>query len=63
MADNENIPFQVSHLIENMMNKKESVHIRGNYRLRLEAIRKAVDTAVKKYDDEMMLGNISNKRK
>lgn len=47
------VPFQVQTLIESLRNKKERVHIRGNYRMRLEGIKRAIDTAIREYDVEM----------
>lgn len=47
-----NIPFQVESLIQNMLNKGERVHIRGNYRERLQSIRDAIDKALRIYDNE-----------
>lgn len=48
------VPFQVQTLIATLRNKKERVHIRGNYRMRLEGIRKAIDKAILEYDQEMI---------
>ena len=47
------VPFQVQTLIASLKDKKERVHIRGNYRMRLEGIRKAIDKAILDYDTEM----------
>lgn len=47
------VPFQVQTLIETLKNKKERVHIRGNYRMRLEGIKRAIDKAIIDYDVEM----------
>lgn len=47
------IPFQIQTLITTLRDKKERVHIRGNYRMRLEGIRKAIDKALLDYDTEM----------
>lgn len=47
------VPFQVQSLITSLKNKGERVHIRGNYRSRLEGIRKAIDKAIVEYDQEM----------
>lgn len=58
-----NIPFQVEHLIQNMMNKGERSHIRENYRARLKAIRDGVDAAIRKYDNEVMMNNSGVKKK
>jgi hypothetical protein len=52
------VPFQVQTLINSMKDKKERVHIRGNYRHRLDAIRSTIDRAVREYDIEM--GNIQD---
>lgn len=51
----QDIPFQVVHLIEQMLNKSDNVHVRANYRQRLDSIRKAIDQGIKKYDNEMLL--------
>ena len=44
------VPFQVQTLITTLKDKKERVHIRGNYRMRLDGIRKAIDKAIADYD-------------
>lgn len=49
------VPFQVQTLIESLKNKQERVHIRGNYRMRLEGIKNAIDKAIIDYDAEMGL--------
>lgn len=51
------VPFQVINLIEQMLNKHDNVHVRANYRQRLDSIRKAIDAGIKKYDHEMMLAS------
>lgn len=50
------IPFQVQTLIATMKDKKERVHVRGNYRQRLASIKTAIDNALVEYDREM--GNV-----
>lgn len=50
------VPFQVQTLITTMKDKKERVHVRGNYRQRLAAIKTAIDNAIVEYDREM--GNV-----
>lgn len=45
-------------LIDTLKDKKERVHIRDNYRQRLDAIRSTIDRAVREYDIEM--GNIQD---
>jgi len=50
-------------LIESLNNKQERVHIRGNYRMRLDGIRKAIDSAISEYDTEMGTVNTFGRRK
>lgn len=47
------VPFQVQTLITSLSNRNERVHIRGNYRMRLDAIKRAIDSAILEYDREM----------
>ena len=47
------VPFQVQTLITNLNDKKERVHVRGNYRMRLESIKRACEKAISDYDMEM----------
>lgn len=47
------VPFQVQTLITTLKDKNERVHVRGNYRNRLDAIKKAIDKAIFDYDTEM----------
>ena len=54
MKDNQfEIPFQIQTLIESMQNKKETEHIRNNYRMRLDSIRNAINRAILEHDLEM----------
>ena len=55
--ENVDIPFQVTNIIEKMMDKSESVHIRTNYKMRLIAIRNVIDAAIKKVDNENYAGS------
>jgi hypothetical protein len=55
------VPFQVQTLITSMKDKKERVHVRGNYRQRLDAIRSTIDREVREYDIEM--GNIQDPKR
>lgn len=57
------VPFQIQSLIESLNNKQERVHIRGNYRMRLDGIRKAIDNAISEYDTEMGTVNTFGRRK
>jgi hypothetical protein len=47
------VPFQVLTLIATLKDNKERVHIRGNYRNRLDGIRRVIDKAINDYDVEM----------
>lgn len=51
------VPFQVQQLLYALKDKKERVNIRGNYRMRLEGIKRAIDNAINEYDTEM--GNVA----
>lgn len=59
---NNEVPFQIEHLINSLLNQKENVHIRQNYRNRLETIRDAIDKSLKKYDNELYISNTKKKR-
>lgn len=58
-----NIPYQIQQLIDSMLNKKENVHLRGNYRFRLNDIRGAIDTAIQKYDNEALASDASRAKR
>lgn len=47
------VPFQVQQLLSALKDRNERVHIRGNYRMRLDGIRRAIDKAIADYDVEM----------
>ena len=57
------VPFQVQQLLSALKDKKERVHVRGNYRMRLDAIKKAIDSAINDYDTEMGTANTFKRRK
>jgi metal-responsive CopG/Arc/MetJ family transcriptional regulator len=59
---NNEVPFQIEHLISSLLNQKENVHIRQNYRNRLETIKDAIDKSLKKYDNELYTSNTRKKR-
>lgn len=59
---NSEVPFQVEHLINSLLNQKENIHIRGNYRNRLETIKEAIDKSIRLYDNELYMSN-NRKRK
>lgn len=58
----QDIPFQIEHLINSLLNKNENVHIRGNYRERLVNINEAIDKALKMYDNEAYISKVRKKR-
>lgn len=60
---NNEVPFQIEHLINSLLNKKENIYIRQNYRHRLVTIQEALDKAIKKYDNELLLANTQGKKK
>ena len=49
------LPFQVEKLITDMLGKEDNIHIRNNYRNRLDVIRSVIDTSIKKFDNDYML--------
>jgi len=49
------IPHQVERLVSDLLNSNDHVHLRGNYRLRLDAIKEYIDTAIKRYDREVSM--------
>lgn len=53
MKEEFDVPFQVQMVIDSLKNKNERPTIRGNYRMRLEGIRKVIDKAITDYDVEM----------
>ena len=57
------VPFQVLTLIATLKDKKERVHIRGNYRMRLEGIKKIIEKAIVDYDNEMGTATSFKRRK
>lgn len=57
------IPFQIEHLVNSLLNPKESVHLRQNYRQRLVNIQEVLDKAIKKYDNELYMTNSQGKKK
>lgn len=60
---NNEVPFQVEHLINSLLNKKENIYLRQNYRQRLVSIQEALDKALKKFDNELLLSNTQGKKK
>jgi hypothetical protein len=50
-----NVPYQVQQIIEGLLNTRDNVYVRGNYRMRLDEIKLAIEQAIKKYDNELIL--------
>lgn len=59
---NNEVPFQIEHLINSLLNQKENVHIRQNYRNRLVTIQEALDKAIRLYDNELYMANSKRKK-
>jgi hypothetical protein len=57
------IPFQVEHLIKLLLNSKENVYIRANYRKRLDTISYHIGKALKKFDAELQAANQTERKK
>jgi hypothetical protein len=58
-----NVPFQVQHLIDSMLNSRDNVYLRGNFRSRLDYIREQIDAAIRKYDNEAAFSGAAEKSK
>jgi hypothetical protein len=63
MKEEFDVPFQVQMVIDSLKNKNERPTIRGNYRMRLDGIRKAIDNAINEYDTEMGTASTFGRRK
>ena len=63
MKEEFEVPFQVQMVIDSLKNKNERPSIRGNYRMRLEGIKKAIDNAINEYDVEMGDSTLFRKRR
>ena len=50
-------------MIADLLNKRDSVHLRGNYRLRLDALRNIISQAIKEYDTEVLLTDASKPKR
>lgn len=61
--DKVNVPFQLQQIIDGMLNAKDNVYVRGNYRNRLDSIRSEIDNAIRKYDNELYLADVGKSSK
>jgi hypothetical protein len=57
------VPYQLECIIQGMLNSRDNIYVRGNYRMRLDTIRREIDKAIKKYDDELTIAEGSKYRK
>lgn len=60
--ENLDVPWQVQTLILSLRDKRERVHIRGNYRMRLDSIKAAIESAINDYDREMGTPQVRRKK-
>lgn len=60
---NNNVPFQVQQIIQSLLNTNDSVHLRGNYRLRLITIKDEIEKAIRRYDHELAFTGSAKNRK
>jgi hypothetical protein len=58
-----NVPFQVQSLIDSLLDPKDNLYLRGNFRGRLLHIQEQIESAIKKYDHEVMLSSNNEKNK
>jgi hypothetical protein len=57
------VPHQVQQIINDLLNNRDSVHLRGNYKLRLVAIKDAIDGALRKYETEVIMAEPLKEKK
>lgn len=62
MKENLSLPFQVESLIQNLLNKNESVYIRHNFRQTLDNTRVAIDKAIRQFDNEYNMEQAKKKK-
>lgn len=63
MTQKDNIPFQLQQIIDGMLNTKDNVYIRANYKNRLDVIRSEIDKAIRKYDNELYMADMGKSKK
>jgi len=63
MNKSNNVPYQVQQIIEGLLNSKDNVYVRGNYRMRLDEIKMVIEQAMRKYDNELLLSEGIKKSK
>lgn len=60
---NQNVPFQIESIIKNLLDPKENIYIRSNYRQRLDIIRGEISKAMEMYDKEFNVDQAINRHK
>ena len=60
--NNNQAPFQLQTIIDSMLNPNENIHLRGNYKFRLETIKKEIEDAIRRYDREVMFTESNSKK-
>jgi hypothetical protein len=58
----DNIPFQIQNILDSMLNPKENIYVRGNYRNRLDIIRTEINMAIAKYDNEVISADFKKRK-
>jgi Fic family protein len=58
----DNIPFQIQNILDSMLNPKENIYVRGNYRNRLDIIRTEINKAIVKYDNEVIAADFKKRK-
>lgn len=57
------VPFQLQQIIDNMLNTKDNVYLRVNYKNRLEVIKTELEKALSKFNKELNAADNSLKDK
>lgn len=64
MSNNNIVPYQLEQIIKAMLNPKDDVYLRGNYRIRLATIESIIHKSIEEYDRQVILAEGSKgKRK
>ena len=63
MSQKDGVPFQLQQIIDGMLNTKDNVYVRANYKNRLDVIRTEIDKAIRKYDSELYMADVGKSKK
>jgi hypothetical protein len=63
MKENLLLPIQVEYLIKNLLDTKQSIHIRNNYKYSLENIRTAINQSISDFDRQNNTDNMFTAKK